>query len=245
MLLGVVSVYNVFNHYQALADLSKSFHWLAAWWHYFVSLPFQWLHLHLQPVQRDLITLLLFFTSAASLALSRYTKRPARVVWAEIFKTSFDTLDMFQKKEPRDLTILGRVSRAFVQAIIMMFLSVAAILAITGFTPWFKIVGIVIMAHVLSVLVIALVFNYVCNKYLNERQFEVAMDILKIYLLPIAFWKAWMGTLTTFYREIFLILRLLLLILILDVVAKVAIDPFLRAHPTLPEPPRAGDIGDK
>ncbi|MCW3847357.1 hypothetical protein OF829_08895 [Sphingomonas sp. LB-2] len=67
-ILTVLSGINIFAFVQNLADFSATLSLLSGWWHYFVSLPFHFLHIKLQPFTRDLTTLIILAFGASSFA---------------------------------------------------------------------------------------------------------------------------------------------------------------------------------
>lgn len=122
LVLGVLHVYNIFAHRQTLIDLSQSVQFLAAWWRYLTGLPFEWLHLDFSPLQREIIVLIMFFSSAANLA-SRRGKDTSFLgrVWKSFRATSdpFEPLAELvqnQMPDPERLTqdVLGKGERWFV-----------------------------------------------------------------------------------------------------------------------------------
>jgi len=64
---GVIQGYNLIARRNEIAELSQSVQYLAAWWHYAVSIPFKFIPIPFSPLERDLLALMLIGTTAASL----------------------------------------------------------------------------------------------------------------------------------------------------------------------------------
>jgi hypothetical protein len=73
--LGVLQAYNLVSHAQNVVSLSQTVQIVAAWWHYFTSLPFKFIRFQATQFEIDLMMISLFAISAVSAAHFRKTKR--------------------------------------------------------------------------------------------------------------------------------------------------------------------------
>lgn len=73
--LGVLQAYNLVSHAQNIVSLSQTVQIVAAWWHYFTSLPFRLIQFRATPLEIDLMMISLFAISAVSASHFRKTKR--------------------------------------------------------------------------------------------------------------------------------------------------------------------------
>jgi hypothetical protein len=73
--LGVLQAYNLVSHAQNVVSLSQTVQIVAAWWHYFTSLPFKLIQFRATPLEIDLMMISLFAISAVSASHFRKTKR--------------------------------------------------------------------------------------------------------------------------------------------------------------------------
>lgn len=234
LILGSITVYNVFASYQAIIDLSSSIHWLARWWRYIISIPFEWIGIDLTLRQREAIVLLAFFTTAATYSLYREVGARVLRIWMIAFKGRIEWKDQDYIR-----AVLSRNDHLNLWTIVTMIASLGActlLLFVATGPPQLPLPRWLLYVFPFVFFILAMVGAFTHNPR-APLWFKICARAAVIIIFPFAVIMNWLLIIMSFSKEIVRSLSLLLLILFLDVIAVYTIDPIFAAYPRLPEPP--------
>lgn len=218
--LGLLHLYAILNNYQDIVQLSESVKQLAAWWHYFIQVLFEWLNIHIEQWRRETLILFLFATSITNVS---YYKERGRFLFIVVAKASSEKEERFGLF-PRDKTIWDVVVS---QSVSFAFLSVCA-WPFHNLPSWF-------LPPVL-LMMLAYIFFEVYSR-LPNAMFRILRGLCGLLAFPLLMINQWVFALTYYRWQILKSLRYLLLILAADVIARYAVDPLIKVWLTLPNPP--------
>lgn len=263
--LGVLQVYNIVSHRQSLIDLSQSVQLMAAWWRYLISLPFEWLHLDLTLLQRETLALLVFVLGAAGLGWKRVSGQSLLVTYARYYRPASWQHDKTNNLRAwRDLPdpdtysksmrkiIFNRNNRYFASMVSYIAMG-AALLAMlapfalelngTNILTFYIVFGIPLVLFLVLVIVSSAINGALqaaqgeAKRKQLERLADRFMWTALMMLTPIIIPVLTIKVILAFSDTIIWSLRWLIVVLIADLAARYAFDPYLASLPAIPMPP--------
>lgn len=245
LFFAVLQVYNIVALHQDIVDLSTSVKALATWWRFLIGEIFYFLNLDIPALAREIITILLVFTSAANIEFYRkhgellvtgmFAEAIGRVADAYfiMFHDAMGELDL-RKDQPSILgidmndtrgTFIGFISFAFV--LLAMVLWLADILLPRGFT-----------LYLYSSVLVFIVLGPWTDDAIGTPGFLNNWRILAIFIYyPLVLIALILFPIATYYRGILRISRYLIILLLADLAARFLVDPVLAQIASLPAPP--------